>query len=69
MAIGYTAAELMDQFREELGHGTSRPMQSLGRDEQELLRRMIERVAVQVAAKAIELNNAKLEQDLKPSSG
>jgi len=69
MAIGYTAAELMEQFREELGRGTSRPIQSLARDEQDLLRRMIERVAVQVAAKAIELNNAKLEQDLKPSSG
>jgi hypothetical protein len=68
MAIGYKAEQIIEQLREEVGTGTARPIQSLARDEQDILRRLIERTALQIVAKAIELNNAKIEQDLQSSS-
>jgi len=68
MAIGYKAEQIIEQFREEVGASTGRPIQSLPRDEQAILRRLIERTALQIVAKAIELNNAKIEQDLQSSS-
>ncbi len=66
MPIGYTAEELMESFRESLGPSTARPITSLSREDQELLRKLIERTALQIAAKAIQLNNQKLEEDLRP---
>jgi hypothetical protein len=66
MPIGFTAEELIEQFREALGPPTARPILALSRDDQELLRKLIERMALQIAAKAIELNNQKLEKDLRP---
>lgn len=66
MTIGYSADELFDLLRHEFNRTTSKEL-AMSREEREILLRLIQRTALQVATKAIELNNQRVAEQLAKS--
>jgi len=64
MRVGYSADEIMTRLRRDFMRISGRDL-SLSREDRELLVRLVQRTALQVVARAVELNNERLAEQLK----
>jgi len=64
MQLGYSAEEITQLLRRDYLRVTGKEL-SLSREDREILVRLVERTALQVVARALELNNQRLSEQLK----